>query len=72
MRRRCSAFGRATVGDDPAELLLRDAVRSGGPSVLPEGHKPSVLVYVVGTVVAVGCIAAGIWLMSRDGGGAAE
>jgi hypothetical protein len=40
-----------------------------GPSVLPEGRKPSVLVYVVGTIVSIGMIAAGMWLMHKDGGG---
>ena len=44
-----------------------------GPSQLPEGHKPSVLVYVVGAIVSIGMIAAGVWLLSKgDGGGPAE
>jgi hypothetical protein len=40
-----------------------------GPSELPEGRKPGVMVYIVGTLISVGMIAAGVWLMSKGSGG---
>ena len=35
-----------------------------GPSVLPEGHKPSSGMLLLGAVVSLGLVAAGIWMMS--------
>lgn len=36
-----------------------------GPSVLPEGHKPSLLRIVIGAAIAIGAVAAGFWMIRK-------
>lgn len=72
----CGAGAAQTVARPsagvPQHYTYGTQFAGAGPSQLPEGRKPSVLVYVVGTIVSIGMIAAGVWLMRKDGGGSAE
>jgi hypothetical protein len=66
----CGAGAPQTVAREsamvPQHYTFAGADAGVGPSMLPEGHKPSNAALIVGTLVAIGIVAAGVWLMQDE------
>lgn len=68
----CGAGAPQTVARESAlvpQHYQYGTLAGAGPGMLPEGHKPGIGVYIVGAIVSIGMIAAGVWLMTRGSGG---